>query len=287
MDELNENAHQKLLKNSKYSVLMSVYYKDNPCYLDLAIKSILNQSIMPDQIVIVVDGILTQELMLVLKKYSSNDMFLIVYLEENVGLANALNYGIKHCRNNLIARMDADDISLSTRCEKELLMFIQHSDLAVCGCNIGEFSEDIREIKTYRLVPSSYTDIKKFSRKRQPFNHPTVMYKKNVVEKIGGYSNLTRKEDFDLFSKIIASGEYVANIDEVLYLYRANKDNYKRRKSKENLLAAFKVYRAHRKRGACNMVDYLEICLAEVVLFLLPYSLMKQISDILLRSKSP
>lgn len=285
INELNENKLSQSSNNLQYSVLMAVYHKDSPFYLKCAIDSMLSQSISPEQFVIVIDGNITDELENVLKKYSSNKIFTLVRLEENRGLANALNSGLKHCRNELIARMDADDISLKERCEKELSMFAKYSDLAVCGCNIGEFSDDPDKIDTYRIVPSNFEEIKRFSRRRQPFNHPAVIYKKSVIEKNGGYENLKRKEDFDLFSRLIVSGEYVLNINEVLYLYRANKDNYKRRKSKDNLLAALNVYWKHRKRGGCNWGDYLVMSFGEIVFMILPLKIMKLLSDSLLRTK--
>jgi len=271
--------------NYNYSVLMAVYNGDKSDFLKIAIDSMLNQTIPPEQYVIVVDGRISKDLEDVLSDYEKNSIFTIVYLKENSGLANALNVGLTYCRNELVARMDADDISLSTRCEEELRLFGQYNDLTVCGCNIDEFYDDLDDIHTTRRVPSDYDDIRRFARIRQPFNHPTVMYKKETIINLGGYPDTKRKEDFDLFSRVILSGKYVRNIDSSLYLYRANKNNYVRRKSKENLKAAFKVYKLHQKRGGCNMFEYIIMCSGEIVFYLLPLSMMKYISDVLLRRK--
>lgn len=269
----------------KYSVLMAVYLKDNPEYLKMAIESMLNQTIKPDQYVIVMDGAVTKNLNKIIEDSVNENpgMFTIAKLIENKGLANALNIGLKFCRNDLVARMDADDISLPERCERELALFDLYPELVACGCNIDEFYDEIKNTKTSRVVPTEYEEIRKFSRKRQPFNHPTVMYKKSIVESLGGYSKLKRKEDFDLFSRIITSGYYVRNIGESLYLYRADKSNYLRRKSKENLQSALYVYKLHWKRKGCSIVDYFEICLAEVIFFVLPMKIMKMLSDLFLR----
>lgn len=271
------------MKMQKYSVLMSVYEKDNPEYLIMAINSMLNQTVPPSQFVIVEDGPLQNELINVLDKYKKNDIFTIVKIEKNGGLANALNIGLEKCKNELVARMDADDISLPERCEKELILFNKYENLVVCGCNIDEFYDNISDVRTSRIVPSKYEDIKKFGRKRQPFNHPTVMYKKSKIIELGGYPNFRRKEDFDLFSRVIVSGAYARNINESLYLYRANENNYLRRKSKENMLAALKVYGLHRNRNGCRWMDYIEMCGAEILFYILPVRIMKIISDKVLR----
>lgn len=271
----------------KYSVLMSVYINDNVRYLELSIESMLSQTIKPEQFVIVEDGEIKDECEALICEYEKEfaDIFVVVRLKENKGLANALNIGLKFCRNDLIARMDADDISLQTRCEEELKMFEQYDGLVVCGCNIDEFSEDIKEVELSRVVPSNYEDIVRFSRKRQPFNHPTVMMKKSIIEKCGGYIGLKRKEDFDLFSRIITAGYYVRNINKSLYLYRANDSNYKRRKSKENMKSAIYVYRRHWKRKGCSFIDFLVISLAEIFFWIIPERLMKIVSNKILRER--
>lgn len=270
-----------------YSVLMSVYAKDNPGYLALAIDSMLNQTAKPEQFVIVQDGLLPESIDRVICKYKSNqpELFTIIKLETNGGLANALNIGLQACRNELVARMDADDISLPKRCEKELKKFSENPDLVICGCNIDEFYDIPQNVKTSRVVPAEYKDILRFMRRRQPFNHPTVIYKKSKVIEAGGYPQLRRKEDFDLFSRIIKNGFLVQNINESLYLYRTNEDNYKRRKSWVNTKSALYVYTLHFTRKGCSVLDYFVICLGEIIFYLLPINIMKIISNRVLRKR--
>lgn len=271
----------------KYSVLMSVYFKDDADNLRLAIDSMLNQTVKPEQYVVVEDGKLTSELNTVIDEYENQypELFTIVKIAQNKGLANALNEGIKVCRNELVARMDADDISLPERCEKELECFELYPDLDICGCQIDEFYDDVRNIRTSRVVPTNFNDIKKFMRKRQPFNHPTVIYKKEKVIEYGGYSLLKRKEDFDLFSKMITNNCRAINLEEHLYLYRTNDSNYKRRKNFENYKSALNVYVRHIKRGGCTIIDFIIICIAETIFFIMPLSFMRKISDKFLREK--
>lgn len=264
---------------------MSVYAKDKPENLDLAITSMLNQTILPEQFVIVVDGDVPDEIKSIIIKYTNRykSIFTIVPLAVNGGLGNALNEGLKFCRNDLVARMDADDISLPTRCEKELQMFEKDSMLSICGCNIDEFYENPDNIMNSRVVPETYEEIKKFMKRRQPFNHPTVMYKRSKVIASGGYKKLKRKEDFDLFSRMLSNGCRAANIGEVLYLYRANEDNYARRRSWQNFKCAVYVYGLHFKRQGCSLADYVMVCSAEFAFMILPCKVMKKLSDKLLR----
>lgn len=269
-----------------YSVLMSVYAKDKPEYLELAIDSMLRQTIPPEQFVIVVDGAVPDKIGKIIVEHEKDKaLFTVLWLKENKGLANALNKGLNVCRNEYVARMDADDISLPSRCEKELEYFAKIKDLVICGCNIDEFYEDINNIKASRTVPAEYKSIMKFMRKRQPFNHPTVMYKKSCVLACGGYPLLRRKEDFDLFSRMLKKGYYALNIDESLYLYRVNENNYKRRKSWTNTKSAVYVYTLHLKRKGCTIIDFFIICGAEILFFIMPVRVVKIISDNLLRER--
>lgn len=119
--------------NFKYSVLMSVYYKEKPEYLDYSIKSMLKQTIFPSEFVIVKDGELTEELNNIIEKYKQEypNLFNIISLEQNVGLGLALKTGILNCKYEFIARMDSDDYSIPTRIEEELKIFEENSDIGL------------------------------------------------------------------------------------------------------------------------------------------------------------
>ena len=271
----------------KYSVLMSVYAKENAEYLKLSIDSMFNQTVLMDQFVIVKDGPLTSELDAVINSYCEKfpEVMTIVPLSQNVGLAKALDAGLKECRNELVARMDSDDISLPTRCEKQLDRFSKNENLCVLGTNIDEFYDNPNEIVTSRVVPSNYADIKKFIRRREPFNHPTIMFKKSQVEKVGGYGDLKRCQDFDLFSRMIGEGCYAENLNESLLLFRSNENNYKRRKSWQSVKGNIAVVKRNYKRGYCSFFDLWFVVNARIVFFLMPTFLMKWLSNKLLRKK--
>lgn len=272
---------------NKYSVLMSVYAGDKAEYVKQAIDSMLTQTVPPEQYVIVKDGPVSKDICCLIdeKAKSMPDVFTIIDLPENLGLANALNTGLKECRNELVTRMDADDISKPTRCEMELKEFENDSELVVCGCYMEEFQGNPNNVKTIRTVPLSYEKVKKFAKRRQPVNHATVIYKKTIVINSGGYIPTRRKEDFDLFSRILVQGFKIKNIENCLYLCRTEADNYHRRKSFINFATAVYVYARHMKRGGCNLFDFIVICGGEFVFFILPQPLMSRLSDSLLRKK--
>lgn len=273
-------------KGMRYSVLMSVYTKEKPLYLKQSIESMLSQTIKPEQFIIVEDGLLSAELEDVITGFAvqNKKLFTIIRKEKNEGLASALNTGIGVSRNELVARMDSDDISLPARCEKELSEFEKDPALDICGCQLGEFiHDDPAEVVQYRIVPTEDAEIKKFMRRRQPFNHPSVMYRKSAVLKYRGYEKLKRKEDFDLFSKMLTGGCKAKNVDQVLYLYRIDANNYKRRKNWANTSAALHVYWRHFRRGGCSFFDFLLISCGELAFFALPLGMMKFLSDHLLR----
>lgn len=275
------------MTNDKYSVLMSVYFKENPEFFRLSIDSMINQTIKPDEIVIVKDGQLTNELDNVIEDFVSSEpeLFTIVPLEKNLGLGLALNEGLKNCRNELVARMDTDDISLEKRCELQIEEVNKNSKLCIVGTMTNEFYDNPDNIVTSRIVPINHEDILKFSRRRSPFNHPTVMYKKSEVLRCGGYRDVKRKEDIDLFGRMLNNGCIAMNIDKPLLLFRSNEDNYKRRKSWVNCKSYIAVIYDFWKKGYTGTIDLIIVTIGQLVMFLSPIWLLKLISDRVLRKK--
>lgn len=275
----------KKIKLPKYSVLMSIYYKEKPEFLRLSINSMLSQTLPPDQIVVVKDGILTEELNTIIDELllGNEDRFTIVPLCENIGLGKALDYGLKYCRNELVARMDTDDISLPQRCEMQIRTFVKNPDLSILGTNIDEFYDKPTNIVSSRNVPTEHKDILKFIKRRSPFNHPSVMFKKSEVIRCGGYGKLRRKQDLDLFSRMLNNGCLSANINKSLLLFRSNEDNFKRRKSWSYCKSYIDVEYAIWKRGHCSFIDLSIVIIGQMVMFLSPMWLLKVLSNRFLR----
>lgn len=215
----------------KYSVLMSLYIKEKPEYLDLAIKSMVDQTLKPDEIVIVKDGTITDELQAVLDKYDNDypGLFNIVGYEKNRGLGLALNFGLEHCRNELVARMDTDDIAVLDRCEKQVAFMEKHTEIAIVGGQIQEFLDTPDNVTGKRIVPCSDVEIKKYMKKRCPFNHMTVMFKKSDILDVGNYQDWFYNEDYYLWIRLALGNKMFANLPEVLVEVRTSNDMYQRR----------------------------------------------------------
>ena len=266
-DEIRVERVKKSAEQKKYSVLMSLYKKENPDYLRIALDSMLNQTIVPDEIVLVEDGPLTDELYAVLDEYP---MLHRVKNETNLGLGLALNVGLKECRNELVARMDTDDCSKPERCEKQLARFEEKPYLSIVGSHIDEFTGDTSNIVSQRIVPTSSEDIYNFAKKRSAFNHPAVMYSKTAVLENNGYSDLKRNQDVDLFGRMLFEGYKAENIDEALLWFRSSEELSKRRKSWQNTWSYIATIHKFWKMGYSSFTDFAIVTLAQTGMYLMP-----------------
>lgn len=275
------------MEKNKYSFLMSVYKNENPGYLKSSIESMLNQTVLPDEIVIVKDGPLGKDLSDLLIKYSNEfkEIFTIIELEKNLGLGLALNEGLKKTRNNLVARMDSDDISHEERCEKQLKEFIDEDDLVIVGTQIDEFFDNPKNITGSRKVPYSHDKIVQFSKRRNPFNHPTVMFKKNEVLLLGGYKNYRRNQDLDLFIRMISAGMKAKNLQQSLLFFRANKDNLKRRKSYEKCSSYVEIIYNSWRGNHSNLSDLIIVSISQIIIYFMPIFILDYLSKNFLRER--
>ena len=252
----------------KYSVLMSLYKKEHPEYLRIAIESMLNQTIKPDEIVLVEDGPLTDELYNVVEEYGT--VLTVVINEHNLGLGLALNEGLKSCTHELVARMDTDDISKPNRCEKQLKLFEGKPELSIIGSHIDEFIGDPSNVISQRRVPINSKAIYEYAKKRSAFNHPAVMYKKSDVLAVGGYSDLKRNQDVDLFGRMLFNGYKAENIDEALLWFRSSDELAERRKSWENTRSYIGTIHNFWEMGYSSFADYITVLIAQTCMYLMP-----------------
>ena len=222
---------EKSTVNAHYSVLMSVYFKEKASFLRDAMNSIWAQTVPTEDFVLVCDGPLTEDLNEVISDMEAahSGTLHVVRLEKNGGLGNALNIGIQQCRNELVARMDSDDISRPDRCERQLAVFAEHPDVSICSGIVEEFRDSPKEVEAKRVPPETQNEILAFARKRNPFNHPCVMYKKSAVEAAGGYQDFYLLEDYYLWVRMLQNDAVGYNLQEPLLWMRAGSDMYKRR----------------------------------------------------------
>lgn len=212
------------------SVLMPIYDKEKPDYLEKALESMVKQTVLPKQIVIVKDGELTQSLDAVLEKYQKQFPEIIdIYLcELKLGLGEVLKFGVEKCQCKYIARMDSDDIAVLDRFEKQSQVFESNPELDLLGGFIEEYDESMQNLQSIRKVPLTLEEIKEYIKKQCPFNHGTVMMKKEAILKAGNY-NRTQLEDYDLWARMLINGCQMANMDAILGKNRAGDSLYARR----------------------------------------------------------
>ena len=217
-----------------FSVCMSVYQNDNPVFLIEALDSIINQTCCPDEIVLVEDGQITKELETVICDYELRFPFMnIIRNEKNQGLGVALRIAVENAKNELIARMDSDDISTSGRFESQLHFLHTHPEVDIVGGQMTEFINSPHNIVSKRLVPIEHNDIVKYMKSRCGMNHVTVMFRKSAVLKVGNYQEWLWNEDYYLWVRMIAAGCQFANLPNVLVNVRTGKDQYARRGGKK------------------------------------------------------
>lgn len=259
-------------KNKKYSVLMSVYFKENPEWFDNSIKSMLEQTIFPDEFVIVEDGELTDDLDRVVEKYVKKfpNVFKIVKIEKNGGLGPALKRGVEECKNEFIARMDSDDYCLPNRIEKEFEMLDKDPDLGMVGTNVAEFTESIDNVISKVILPETNEEIIKFSKKRNPFRHPSILFKKSSVLKAGNYREYYLCEDYDMWLRMIRSGCKCYNIQEILTYMRISEDFYKRRGGIKYLKSINKFKKEQMSIGYFTKTEYIKSIVPHAIVCLMP-----------------
>lgn len=269
-----------------YSVLMSVYYKDNKDWLIECIESMLNQTIKTNDFVIVKDGKLNDELDFVISEYCKkySDIFNIIELSENVGLGPALAIGVKKCKNEIIARMDSDDISREDRIEKELKI-MQENNLDMVGSNIAEFTDNINNIRAYRILPENNDEIIKFAKKRNPFGHPSMLLRKSKVLEAGNYRTYYLCEDYDMWIRMFMVKAKAYNIQENLVYMRISDDFYKRRGGIKYLKSILKFKTEQFKNGFYSIKDYAISSCASIITCLMPNAVRELIYKKILRKK--
>jgi len=207
----------------KFSVLISVYFKENPVFFRAALESIVTQDLLPDEIVLVEDGPISEALAHVIADFKKRypRLFIVVPLEQNMGLGNALRIGLAACNYEIVARMDTDDICAPNRFRKQIDFLRLHDDIAVVGTNIEEFNNVPGDLGSLRIMPEGGKKLLKFARYRSPVNHPSIMFRKSRVLAAGSYSgDILLWEDFALFIRMLKQGDQFHNIQEILLYFR-------------------------------------------------------------------
>ena len=271
-----------------YSVLMSVYSKEKPDYFQQAIMSMLSQTEPPSQFVIVCDGPLTSELEKVLSRFIEDDadnLFEIVRLEHNSGLGQALNAGLQKCSYRYVARMDSDDVSVSDRCERQLRE-MEAKGLQLISGSVIEFSGSIDNAISIREVPLESLQILEFAKKRNPFNHPGVMFDKEAVESVGGYQPFYLLEDYYLWIRMLISGCKARNLSTPVVYMRADEGMYVRRGGIKYVKSQLRLLRYMKSVGLITWYELLLMAVIRTISCIVPSWLRKQLYGVFVRTEA-
>lgn len=271
----------------KYSVLMSVYYKENPIWFDKSIISMMDQTIKPSEFVLVEDGPLTDELDKVVEKYENTypNIFKIIKLPKNVGLGPALKKGVEECSYDFIARMDSDDYCLPERIEKQFEVFESNPDIGMVGTNVSEFIDTIENVVCNVILPETNEEIVDFSKKRNPLRHPSVMFKKSEILSAGNYREYYLCEDYDMWLRMIRNGCKCYNIQNIYVYMRIGEDFFKRRGGHKYFKSIKKFKKEQLHNGYFTKVEYLKTIIPHMIVCYMPNSMRDLIYRKLLRKQ--
>lgn len=274
---------------SNFSVLISIYYKENPVFFREALDSVLNQTVLPNEIVLIKDGLLGESLENIINEYENKypNLFNVISLPINQGLGNALSIGVLNCNNDLIARMDTDDICVFNRFEKQIKFLNNNLEVDLVGSNIEEFNTTPGDIKRYRILPENGIKLIRFSKFRNPINHPSIMFRKDKVIAAGNYqSNLLFFEDYSLFIRMIKNNFNLYNIQENLLYFRVGTgiDTIKRRSGFQYLIYEWKFSIFSLKIGHLNYFEWFLYNITKLPFRLLPANIILFIYNKLLRN---
>lgn len=270
---------------SNLSVLISIYRGDNPEYLDAAIESIITQTRPPDEIILVEDGPVTEELCDIVKKWQQKrpELIKVISLPENRGLGVALQEGLKACSYEIVARMDADDISSPERLEKQLKFLQDNPDVAFVSSWMGCFEDNPDNILFIRQMPQDYEDIRRIAKFRNPVFHAPAMFRRSEVEGVGGYAELQRNQDYHLWVRMLLNGSKITCIPEALYKVRCNSDFLKRRASFQHAISMIKLQKEFLKMGFISYPQYLFNMSVRIIACMLPVTVTRLMRTRLLK----
>jgi len=237
--------------STPFSLLLPVYRGDDPQHLETAFRSTVHEQLRrPTEVVVVQDGHIGPRLASVLERLESNSPVPVrrLRLSHNVGLAQALQCGLAACSYDVVARMDADDVSMPHRFLLQMPVIEDGADLV--GAAILEFEGDGRtDAGVLRVPPTDPDEISRTARWRNPFNHPTVVYRRAAVLSAGGYRELRYMEDYWVFTRMIANGAKIANLPDALVRYRIDAGAYERKGGVRQLRSELRLQRRLRSEG--------------------------------------
>lgn len=235
-------------RQSLVSVIMSVYNEEE-IWLRESIESILNQSYTNLEFIIILDNPDNNILHDIIKDYCKNDDRIIYFKnEKNIGLVKSLNTALSHAQGEFIARMDADDISLTDRIAKQMSYLNCHPNVDFIGARCINIDEEGIELYRDEVVPEDMKLIKSCLVNVDFINHPTWLFRSECSDKNQGYREITCAEDYDFLLRLITNGFVLANTNEFLVKYRIRKSGISKSNSLQQLLYSKQVVKMYNDR---------------------------------------
>ena len=255
---------------TKFSLIISVYAKENPVFFAQCLESVQTQTALPDEIIIVKDGPLTEKLEKILENLQFPNEMVIIPLPENMTQGPARAEGVKAAKHEWVAIMDSDDICRPDRFEKQLAMISKNPELGLIGGQIAEFSENPEATTATRAVPLDHSGIVEFARKRNPFNQMTVMFKRELALDAGNYRYFPWFEDYDLWARMMKNGVKCANHPDVLVDARVGGGMYGRRRGKAYIRSEWRMLKQLKEIGFISTPERIRNTLQRIPYRLLP-----------------
>ena len=271
-----------------FSVLISVYHKENPLFLQKCLTSMVRQSVLPFKIIVVKDGQLTPALAEVLESFQQThpELFYITGYETNLGLGKALQFGLQFVETPWVARMDSDDIAVPIRFQQQIEFLKSHSEIDVLGCYLAEFESDENKTTRIKKVPVTHEEIYNVAHLFNPMNHMTVFMKTQSVLEAGGYKHAPFFEDYDLWIRMLAMGMKFHNLPLSLVLGRVGNDMVGKRHGLQYLRYEYQQFQRMRALEFLTGFQYYKALTLRLPLRLLPKKILAALYNLALRRKS-
>ena len=267
----------------KLSIIMSVYIKENPDSFSKCLLSLSGQTVLPDELIIIKDGPLTNELERVISEFKCPFDLQIIALPENITQGPARAKGLLATRNEWVAIMDSDDICRPDRFEKQIEMVAKNPELGLIGGQISEFRDDPNHVIAVRAVPLEHDAIIEFAKGRNPFNSMTVMLRRDIAIKAGNYEYFPMFEDYDLWVRMIKNGAICANHPDVLVDARVGSGMYERRRGMPYVRAEVKMQKVLLGLGLISNGRFAKNIALRAPIRLLPGKLVAKMYNVFVR----
>ena len=276
---------KKKLKYGNFSVIFSVYFDDKISYFKHAYQSVCNQSLVPKQIIISIDGKLKKSLYDFIINLNKKNKVTLVKNKINKGQGYARNLGIKKAKYSIVAVMDSDDVCHYKRFELQFKK-LKEMDYDIVGSNIVEFSKTIKFLENLRIVPEQHKDILALGNWRTPMNGATIMFKKSCYYKSGGYPfDVKNFEDYILIARFIKKKFKCHNIQKPLLFVRTNNSWISRRSGLNYLKSDFNLAKKLYNENLINFFSFISHIFLRTIIRIMPSILILKIYKIFFRTK--